>query len=314
MADESAGFSGGGTSGFGEVSTPGVGTTAATTANTTPSSGQSPVTDPATGQTIDISDDTLIKGVPGFNEPVRYGDLYKRLQSDYTKKTQAAEKLRQEAAAERAKYQSEYQSERKRLEDLAKTLIQRRDGQVNSTEQDPLFKELASAQYIDGPMMGKFISAMQEKGFVPIVKAFQERDQIIQGLFQQVLDMRKQVNELVTVRTGQDTEGKINRWLTEGGYPQEAKNLAKEIYTAYEGDDLDNEFPQIFEQRWNEIQSIIRAQDRKRVEDAKRASTRLPGRGGSGAPGKPIGLKGHEKARDVASALWDAMQVDGDNT
>jgi hypothetical protein len=276
---------------------------------------QTPSTNSGAPNTVDISDDTLVRGVPGFNEPVRYGDLYKRLQSDYTRKTQAAERLRQEAAADRARHSTEIANERKRLEGLAQTILQRQ-GQVQAPQYqtDPLFTELSQAKYIDGPSMGKFISAIQEKGFQPIVKAFQERDQIIQGMYTTIMQLQKQMKDFSSAKQSQDTEGKINRWLTEGGYPQEAKDLAKEIYSAYEGDDLDNEFPSIFEARWNQLQNLVRAADRKRVEDAKRSSTKLPGRGGMGTTSKPIGLKGHEKARDVAASLWDAIQVHESDT
>lgn len=290
MADEIV--SGGGAVGFEPTST---GQT--NTAEQTPAGGSN---------VVDINDDTPIKGVPGFNEPVRYGDLYKRLQGDYTRKTQQIAKEKQAFEAERQRYQQEIQGERKRLEQMAQTVLQRQSSPTNQT--DPLFQKLSTAQYIDGPLMAEFITNLQQNGLAPIVKAFQERDQITQNLYKEILELRKTVSQLHGRTQEQDFEGKINRWLTEGGYPQEAKDLAKEIYNAYEGEDLDSEFPQIFAARWSQLQNIMRAQDRKRVDEAKNLSRRLPGRGGNGAPSKPIGLKGHEKARDVASALWDAIQ------
>lgn len=298
MADEIV--SGGGSVGF----EPAGSTQTNQTADQTPAGGSN---------VVDISDDTPIRGVPGFNEPVRYGDLYKRLQGDYTRKTQQIAKEKQAFEAERQRYQQEIQAERKRIEQMAQTVLQRQTaGQTNQT--DPLFQKLSTAQYIDGPLMAEFITNLQQNGLAPIVKAFQERDQITQSLYKEILELRKTVNQLHGRTQEADFEGKINRWLTEGGYPQEAKDLAKEIYNAYEGDDLDSEFPQIFAARWSQLQNIMRAQDRKRVDEAKNLSRRLPGRGGNASPSKPIGLKGHEKARDVASALWDAIQSGNDES
>ena len=105
----------------------------------------------------------------------------------------------------------------------------------------------------------------------------------------------------------QDFDGKISNWLKEGGYPSEAADLAKEIYLAYEGDDLDNEFPQIFANRWEQIQQIIDSQRKAKVEAARRPL--LPGRGGNGVASKPIGLKGNESSKQLADTLWDAMQA-----
>lgn len=286
---------------FGDISIPAGGTTSSDV--TTP---QTPET-PASGSpsTVDLTDDTLVRGVPGYSEPVRYGDLQKRLQADYTRKTQEAQRAKTQYETEWQTRQREIGDERKRLESLAQTLLQR---QSTPVAQDPLFQKLASAKFIDGPLMGEFITTINEKGFAPIVKAFQERDTITQSMYQEMLELRKMVTSLTSQRQAEGTETKIDRWLAEGGFPKEAKKLAKEIYSAYEGDDLDTEFPNIFAERWNELQTILRAQDRARVEQAKRSGQRLPGRGGSGTPGKPIGLKGHEKASDVASALWEAMQ------
>lgn len=293
---------------FGDISIPAGGSTSSET-----STQQTPET-PSGGSpnVVKYDENTMFEGVPGYNEPVRFGDLQKRQQADYTRKTQEAQRQRTQFETERAAFQTHQQTERARLESLAQTLIQRQ-GQGNPNQVDPLYQKIASAKYIDGPLMSEFINTVQEKGFAPIVKAFQERDTITQNMYQEILELRKLVTGLTSARTAEGTETKIDRWLQEGGFPKEAKKLAKEIYSAYEGDDLDNEFPNIFAERWNELQTILRAQDKARVEEARRQGTRLPGRGGNGTPGKSIGLKGHEKARDVASALWDAMQV-GDNT
>lgn len=291
---------------FGDISIPGGAETTSTEQSTTT---QTPEIESQGGSAgVDLNDDTLVRGVPGYNEPVRYGDLAKRLQADYTRKTQEVQKQKTQYETEWQTRQRELQERQRHVESIAAQLASRQNNS-GTPQNDPLLAELTSAQYIDGAKMGKFINMVQEKGFAPIVKAFADRDQIIQGMYNQVLELQKTVKDLQGVRQSADFDGKINRWLTEGGYPQEAAQLAKELYLAYEGDNLDDEFPQIFEQRWTQLQNVLRAQDRKRVDDAKRQGMRLPGRGGQGATGKPIGLKGHEKARDVAASLWDQIQT-----
>lgn len=289
---------------FGDVSIPGGGSTS--TDSTTNAAPQAP--NSGAGSAVELNDDTLVRGVPGFNEPVRYGDLYKRLQSDYTRKTTEAQKLRQQYETEHQTRTREIQDERKRLEGIAAT-IAGRQGSQGPASADPVLAEIVNSKFLDGASAGKLVNLIQEKGFAPIISAFKERDQILTGMYNVIQTLQKQVNELSSAKQGVDFDGKINRWLSEGGYPQEAAQLAKELYLAYEGDDLDNEFPQIFETRWNQLQGILRAQDRKRVDEAKRLGRQIPGKGGSGSTGKPIGLKGHEKARDVASALWDHLQT-----
>src|SRR4051812_38782318 len=106
---------------FGEVSIPAGGTSSGDVA--TPSTAEAP--QGGGSNPVDLSDDTLVRGVPGYNEPVRYGDLAKRLQADYTRKTQEAQRAKQTYESEYQTKQREIADERRRLETLAQTLIQR---------------------------------------------------------------------------------------------------------------------------------------------------------------------------------------------
>lgn len=252
---------------------------------------------------VDISDDTLVR-IPGQATPVKYGDLYKRLQADHTRKTQAAEKLRQQ-------YQTQNQQvaqERSRLEQIAASLVQRQNQpQGDQSANDPFLTELGQAKYIDGAMAVKMVQQIQQGGFAPIAKAIQDRDKIITGLYQQVVNLSKTVQQINGRFSGQDFEGKIDRWMSDGGYPTEAKQLAKEIYLAYEGEDLDQEFPAIFQERWNQIQGILEAQRKSKV-DAARAFPKLPGKGGAGVAPRGISFKGNETPKQITDALWDSLQ------
>lgn len=267
-----------------------------------PDTSASPVTTPTTPTARDFSDDDLVR-VPGQKDPVRYGDLYKRLQSDYTRKTQAAAKRE----AELAKREEATKSQESYLKNLAATLLAKQNAGVSSQKEDNLLAKLEQLQYLDGKTAAQMLREIQSKGFGPIVQAIQDRDTIIQQLHQRALQHEQLIRSLMGRHADTEFDGKIKRWLNEGGYPPEAIDLAKEIYTAYEGDDLDEEFPGIFQKRWNQIQTILRNQDKAKVEAAKKRPFQFPTKGGNGTASKPIGLKGNESPSEVADQLWEAL-------
>lgn len=260
-----------------------------------------------TGSTTpyELTPDTMVNYQ---GQPVKYGDLSKRIQADYTRKTQQAAAIQAQVARER----QSIQAERARLEGIAASLVSRQQGQQGQGNNDPFLEELGKAEYIDGKTAVKLVQQLQQSGFAPIAAAIGERDKVITQMYQHIVRLSQQVNQMGSRFGNQDFDGKINKWLSDGGYPAEAADLAKEIYLAYEGDDLDNEFPQIFESRWNQIQLILDNQRKQKVEAARR-SPMLPGRGGNGSAARPIGLKGNESPKAVADLLWDAMQA-GDAT
>jgi hypothetical protein len=109
-------------------------------------------------------------------------------------------------------------------------------------------------------------------------------------------------------KTGtQDLDSKIAKYVTDLGYPTDANRYAKEIYAAYEGDDLETEFPEMLRERMDGLSNMFRNVDRQRIDAARRPS--VPGKGGSGTTGKTIGLKGTESAKETADMLWEAMQT-----
>ena len=267
--------------------------------DSTPQGGTPQVAQPATP--IDVAEDTLLR-IKGQKDPIKFGDLSKRQQADYTRKTQQHQ-------AQVAKERQGLAAERSRLEQVAAALASRQQGgQGNQSPTDPFLTELGGAEYIDGKTAVKMIRAIQEQGFTPLVSAIKERDQVITQMYQHLVQLSNTVKELGGRAGSSDFDGKINQWLADGGYPPEAADFAKELYLAYEGDDLDAEFPAIFEARWKQIQGLFDAQRQAKV-DAARRSLLVPGRGGNGAASRPIGLKGHESAKETADMLWDAMQA-----
>lgn len=258
--------------------------------------------------TVDINDDTLVR-VPGQKDPVKYGDLYRRQQADYTKKTTEAARLKEQYEREHRERLSKVEQQESYLKNLAATLLaQRNAGQ----HQGGRLEEIKSLPYIDGATAYELLNSIQTEGIGGVVQAIGQRDKVIQHLYGQLQGLAKQVQQLTGARADQTFDTKIRGYVKDLGYPDEAVDLAKEIYLAYEGDDLDQEFPTILSNRWTQITNAIRAADGKRAEAARGPrSFPLAGRGGQGVPGKTIGLKGNESSKEQADFLWDYIQSAG---
>ena len=122
------------------------------------------------GGPIDLSDDTLVR-VKGQAEPVKYGELSKRQQADYTRKTQQTAQLQAQVVRER----QQLGAERARLETIAATLASRQQGDQGG-QVDPFVAELGGAEFIDGKTAVKMLQAIQQRGLAPIASAIQERE------------------------------------------------------------------------------------------------------------------------------------------
>ena len=277
-------------------------TAPATPAPTTGAPSPTSTSAPATAQ--DLSDDTLVR-IPGQTEPVKYGDLYKRLQADHTRKTTAAAQARQKYEQERQTWERQKQQEETYLKSLAAQLIAQRGN--GNTQPSGFVDELSQLQYLDGKAAAKLMQHIQTEGFGPVVSAIQERDKVIQQLYQQVLDLSKQFKGFSQQSQGQQFEGKIRNFVKATGLPDSATDYAKRLYLAYEGDDLDQEFPDILRDAWNRDANLLRQADKQRVQAARAPG--VPGKGGSGTPGGKAGLTGRENAKDTTNFLWDYIQA-----
>lgn len=260
----------------------------------------------------DFSENDLVR-VPGMAEPVKYGDLHKRLQADYTKKTTEAARMRQQLEKERQEWQSSRAKEEENLKRLATELLAQSRGQGGGQGND-LYAKLEGMNYLDGKTAAQLFKDLQENGVGSIKTQLQERDNVIRALYSQVVQLNNTVNGLQGNYKNNSFESLIDRTLKEKGLPPEAKDFAKEVYLAYEGDDLDDEFPTILENRWNQLTGLFNASQKARVEAAKKKPFPIPGRGGNGTAGKPLDmLKGHESAKKTTDVLWDMIQASGDS-
>lgn len=258
-----------------------IGAEAVDTADSTPDLAQAPAAG-SEPKPFDVSEDTLIN-IKGQTKPVKFGEHVKGFQSQFTKASQRAAQLEKELANER--------SQRQRYEQERQAAAQ---GQQKAGQPD-VFDALAQLPYLTGK---DAVSMVKE-----ISGAIQQRDQVLIAALRKLQDMEKMLGGLNESHTTERFDQKINKWLVDGGYPIEAGDLAKEIYLAYDGDDLDAEFPRIFEERWQQINKIIEGQKAQKVAAARRIPF-VPGRGGQGNPSKPLEVKANATAREVADQLF----------
>lgn len=250
----------------------------------TPQATSSPST-PVESQPIDLDENALIR-IKGSEKPVKFGEHVKGLQAQFTKASQEAARHRKELEQERQL--------RQRLE-----AAQRQQQQPQGQAQNDVYAALKALPYLTGEDAVQMVTS--------IVGEVKQRDQVLLATLKQLQDMKKIVDSLYQNHSTTTFDAKINKWLTEGGYDPGYADLAKEIYLAYEGDDLDTEFPQIFASRVEQIRKIEEARKAAAVNAAKR-SPFVPGKGGQANPSKPLQMTGKESSKEITEMLWALQQ------
>lgn len=240
-------------------------------------------TAPAEPSIIDLSDENSLIKIKGSEKPVKFGDHVRGFQAQFTKASQKAAQL-ERALAER--------EERLRQLEAAQR-------SAPSGQQD-VYEALRALPYLSGEDAVQVVQSIGEQ--------LKQRDMVLLAALKQMQALQNVVKGLNESSTTAQFDAKISRWLEEGGYPPEAKDLAKEIYLAYEGDDLDQEFPAIFHARWTQIENAIEARRAQKVAAARKQPF-VPGRGGQAGPSKPLAIPANASAKEVSNLLWDSLQT-----
>lgn len=260
-----------------------------TTGTTTPSTGGAQPAQQPTGQAeptvYDLSDENALIKLKGAEKPVKFGEHVKGLQSQWTKAAQRAAQLEKQL--------------KQREAELKQFQAQQRQAQQGGPQED-VFQALRALPYLSGEDAVEVVSAIGNQ--------IQQRDMVILGLAKQLQQTQQIVNSLHQSSVDTGFDAKINKWLAAGGYPPEAAELAKELYLAYEGDDLDEEFPRIFSERWNQIEKIVEARRQAKVRDA-RPKPFLPGKGGDAKPSRPLDVKPNASPAEIADMLFPMVQA-----
>ena len=252
----------------------------------------------------DFGDDDLVR-IQGSDKPIKYGDLYKRMQGDYTRKQQ---ELRADIARERA----EIANARQHNEQLAASLLARQNQPQATPGADNAAKFLSALgqrQSVSGQDMVQILGMIKDEGFGNVVRGFEARDTVIKALYNKIVALEKVTGSVSQDRANTAFEAKIDGWLKDLDLGPEYKDLAMETYLAHEGADLDEQFPSILSSRVDTLHKAWQSREKQRVEAARNPRFSLPGKGGSAAPGKPLQLSGRESAKQQADMIWDALQA-----
>jgi hypothetical protein len=252
-------------------------------------SAAAPDATPAEPSVVEIpGDDALVK-FPGSDKPLKAKDI-RNFQSQWTREAQ------KRAEVERKLQEREAQIQR--FEQERRQAAQR---QSQGQSQD-VYEALRQLPYLDGETAVGIVQG--------IARDIQTRDQVLIQMARQMQAMQQRLGGMYDTHTSSAFDAKIGRWLTEGGYPQEYGDLAKEIYLAYEGDDLDTEFPQIFAARVEQLERAFEAKRQQKLAKA-RSNVFVPGKGGQATPSKPIQFKGSESSKEIADALFATFAESG---
>ncbi len=250
-------------------------------------------------QPLKLSNDSLIQ-IEGQEKPVKFSDYTRGFQSTATKAAQERARLAE-------KYSQLEATLKEREEAIRRYEAAQRQSQVQpgQTQPDELIQAIESLQYLDGPAAGRMLKAIRAE-IGKVSNSFGQRDQAIALLYQQLMSMKEQVGQLSGRTKQADFDSKIKGVVNELGYGEEYEDLAKEIYLAYEGDDLDSEFPEILRKRVEQIETAIRKRDKAKVEQS-RTRPFTPGRGGIGQASKPLDLRG-KTAAEIADIVYSQIE------
>jgi hypothetical protein len=243
----------------------------------------------AEAQPLELDDNAVIR-FKGSDKPIPVKDV-RGFQAQFTRASQRAAELERQLQARQAQIQ-QYERER--------AAAAQRQSQSQGQSQADVFAALRELPYLDGQTAVQVVEG--------ITNEIRQRDRVLLAALQQMQKMQQVLGRLNETHTNAGFDAKINKWLTDGGYPVEAADLAKEIYLAYEGDNLDQEFPEIFKNRWEQVVRAIEAQRAAKVAQNRR-NPFVPGKGGQAGPNRPLQPNPAATAAETADMLWEAMQT-----
>jgi len=226
---------------------------------------------------ISLSDDSLVT-FKGVDKPVKFGEHYRGLQSQLTKTAQERSRLQQElerVKSEQARYQQASQ--------------QRQQGMgTQQARQASIAEQLRSLPYLNGNEAARVVESIESQ-IGDMRSGSQQQIQALAVLAYQLKQMQDQQRELVQQRRMTDFQGKLGKWREELNLPEAEgiQDWLHETYVAYEGDDLDERFPDIAKKRWEQLAAAVRASDKRRAEELRKQRF-VPGKGGEARPSKGL--------------------------
>lgn len=252
---------------------------------------------------ITLSEDSMVI-LPGSKDPVRYGDHYRGFQSEFTKRSQnltAAQRRVQE------------------LENQVRQSQQQQQNRQGQQQQGPdpfvqLAGELQGLQYLNGQQAAAVVGHVMKR-FQSMTRELRKRDYALGLMYKRLQGIQQHLGGVVSRTQGQDFNAKIAKFAQDAGLPPEGREFVAELYTAYEGDDLDEQFPSILKKRLETLSTITRKNEQRRIEEARGRGPFVPSQGGNGSATRKLSNNfGKKSASEIATELWDGLQTSGQNT
>lgn len=243
-----------------------------------------------TPQVFELPDENALVRIKGQDKPVKYGEIGRNFQSQWTRSQQELARAREELTREK--------EARQRFE-------QERQRQSQSGNQPDPLAPLREKPYLTGEETAEVVNG--------IVQQVRQRDTYIAALIQRMQAMEARTGQLYETHTNSAFDTKISKWVSDLGYDPQSEgisDLAKEIYLAYEGNDLDQEFPRILGDRLKQIEAVFEARKRSQLESSRRQPF-VPGRGGQAGPSRPLQIRPNASPREVAELLWNDTNGSG---
>lgn len=263
------------------MSTENVGTSTETVVQPSPT-GQTAAPSPTE---IEVREDSVLK----FGDQKVPFSKYRGIESEYTKATQ-----------ERSKLQQELQQARQQAQQYEQQI---RRGQ-QQPQRDPAaatLEKLRSLPYLSGEEAAGVVEQ--------IIASNRQQQSIAYMLAQRLAQLEQSMTGVRGQYANQNFSAKIAKIRDSQQIPERFQKRLEELYLAYEGDDLDEQFPAIAKEWYSDIQAAFKELQTQKIQESRRGPF-VPGRGGQGSPSKPLEFSGAESVAEQADKAWKAFGLD----
>lgn len=235
---------------------------------------------------IDLTDPDRLIRIKGSDKPVKFGDHVRGFQSEFTKASQRAAQLEKQLQERDARLKQLEQAQRQATQT-------QRQGGANDAK-----AALRALPYLTGEEAAQVVEQIEA--------GQRERDMIHLATLKQLQALQGIVQNLNQSHTTTSFENKISKFVKDAGLNDGWIPQVRRLYLAYEGDDLDQEFPGILSSYVEDIRKLNESERQEKVERARRTPF-VPGKGGQTGPSKPLAIKSNSSARDIADELFPLL-------
>jgi chromosome segregation ATPase len=235
---------------------------------------------PQPSSALDVNHDSVLRFE---GKEIPFSKL-RGLESEHTKATQALSEARRQASA--------YQQ-----------AIQERDAQIQRFRQAAGTQPNAQADALAQLRALSYVSGEEAAGIVEHMQGQNRQLQAIAYMLaQKIAQLEQNVSGVTGQYANQNFSSKIAKFRDQLQIPERFQKRLEELYLAYEGDDLDDEFPRIAKEWYDDIQAGFQDVQKARIEAARRGPF-IPGKGGQGSPSRPLEMKGNETPAEQAEQV-----------